>query len=262
MGHDALLSAPLSIAGLTERFFALLSAIEATGSINQAARTAGLSYKGAWLMLEHAGNLAQTPLLLRAVGGSRGGGTELTPMARELLAAWHRLADQHRAFLSEQEVQLRQHEVLGAFLGRMRMKSTARNQFVGKVSSILAGPVTTRVNLSLKDGDEIVAAVTAEEVKRLKLKRGVEAIALVKASNVVLLTESGGYRFSDQNRLAGTVSRIEKGAVSSLVVMTLAGGASVSATVTKEAVEALALRVGQPASAMFRPYAVILGVKE
>ena len=61
----ALVSAELRLAGrLDARFFALLAAIEATGSINRAAAAAGYSYKGAWLVLESAGNLARTPLLL------------------------------------------------------------------------------------------------------------------------------------------------------------------------------------------------------
>ena len=52
----ALLSGELRIAGrLDARFFALLQALHDTGSINRAARTAGLSYKGAWLLLETAG---------------------------------------------------------------------------------------------------------------------------------------------------------------------------------------------------------------
>jgi molybdate transport system regulatory protein len=49
----SLLSAELRLAGrLDSRFFALLDAVQRTGSINRAAATAGLSYKGAWLLLE------------------------------------------------------------------------------------------------------------------------------------------------------------------------------------------------------------------
>ncbi|HPG79568.1 MAG TPA: molybdenum transport protein ModE, partial [Piscinibacter sp.] len=59
MKDGSLLSADLKLAGrLDARFFALLEALDATGSINKAARTAGLSYKGAWLLLETACNLA------------------------------------------------------------------------------------------------------------------------------------------------------------------------------------------------------------
>ncbi len=65
--------------------------MQRTGSINRAAATAGLSYKGAWLLLERACNLANEPLLETATGGAGGGGTQLTAAARGLLAVWHTL---------------------------------------------------------------------------------------------------------------------------------------------------------------------------
>jgi molybdopterin-binding protein len=110
------------------------------------------------------------------------------------------------------------------------MKSTARNQFAGTVTAVQAGPVSTEVAIGLKGGQEIVAAMTAAAAKRLKLKKGVEAVALVKASSIVLMTDLGGYRLSARNQLEGAVSRIDRGAVSSLVVVTLPGGTAVSAT--------------------------------
>ena len=261
MAEDALLTARLQLGGIEERFFELLAAIEVTGSISRAARVAGLSYKGAWLMLERAANLAQEPLLATSTGGSRGGGTRLTPTGDELLRVWRGLADEHRRFLAGQEARLRSHPLLGMFLGRMRMKSTARNQFAGAVTRVQAGPVSTEVTIGLKGGQEIVATMTAAAAKRLKLKNGVEAVALVKASSIVLMTDFGGYRLSARNQLEGTISRIDKGAVSSLVVVTLPGGAAVSATITNDALEALALKVGQPATAVFKAYSVIVGVK-
>lgn len=88
--NDAtLLIGELKLAGrLDERFFALLEAIDNTGSINRAARVAGYSYKGAWLVLESASNLASQPLFTTETGGKGGGGTRLTPAARKLLSAW------------------------------------------------------------------------------------------------------------------------------------------------------------------------------
>ena len=58
----------------------------------------------------------------------------------------------------------------------------------------------------------------------------------------------------------GTISRVEKGAVSSLIGLTLPGGATVTASVTNDAVTALGLAVGQPATAVFKAYAVMLAV--
>jgi molybdate transport system regulatory protein len=63
---------------LDSRMIELLRAIEQSGSINQAAKQVGLSYKGAWQMIECANNLPSKVLIITATGGSKGGGTQLT----------------------------------------------------------------------------------------------------------------------------------------------------------------------------------------
>ena len=257
-----LISAELKLAGrLDTRFFALLQALQDTGSINKAARTAGLSYKGAWMLLESACNLANEPLMHTATGGAGGGGTRLTPAALGLLDAWHTLQTEQREFLRVQETRLSQLPALSGLLRRMSMKTTARNQFAGTVSSVEIGPVSAQVSIALKSGDEITATMTAAAAQRLKLKKGKEAIALIKASAVVLVTDFAGWQLSARNQLAGTVSRIERGAVSSLVVLTLPGGATLSASVTNEGVEALDLKVGTPATAVFKAYSVMVAAQ-
>ena len=262
MTAGSLITAELRLAGrLDARFFALLQAVEDTGSINRAARTAGLSYKGAWLMLESACNLANAPLLETATGGAGGGGTRLTTAAHGLLQAWRDLQAAQREFLRVQEAHLIHHPGLGGLLRRMSMKTSARNQFAGTVKSIEIGPVSAEVTIALKAGDEITATLTAAAAQRLKLKKGKEALALVKASAVVLVTDFAGWQLSARNQLAGTVSRIERGAVSSLVVVTLPGGAVITASVTNEGVEALDLKVGAAATAVFKAYSVMVAVQ-
>lgn len=262
MSGGALITAELKLAGrLDARFFALLEALAATGSINKAARTAGLSYKGAWLMLETACNLANEPLLETATGGSGGGGTQLTAAANALLEAWRSLQSEQREFLRTQEARLAQLPALAGLLRRMSMKTTARNQFAGTVSAVELGPVSATVSVALKSGEQITATMTAAAAKRLMLNKGQEAIALIKASAVVLVTDFAGWQLSARNQLAGTVSRVERGAVSSLVVLTLPGGAAITASVTNEGVEALDLKVGAPATAVFKAYSVMIATQ-
>lgn len=259
-GH--LLSADLKLAGrLDARFFALLEALDQTGSINRAARTAGLSYKGAWLMLESACNLANEPLLETATGGVGGGGTRLTDTAHALLAAWRALQDDHREFLRLQEARLAQRPALHGLLRRLSMKTTARNQFVGTIRALEIGPVSAEVTIALKAGEEITATMTRSAAQRLKLKKGQEALALIKASATVLVADFAGWKLSARNQLPGTVSRIERGAVSSLVILTLPGGAALTASVTNEGVEALDLKIGSPATAVFKAYSVMVAVQ-
>ena len=257
MADGTLLSADLKIAGrLDARFFALLDALQATGSINRAARTAGYSYKGAWLVLEAAGNLAQAPLL-----HSTAGGTTVTEAAQQLLQAWQQLQQRQRAFLEAQEAELTMNPALHGLLRRMSMKTSARNQFAGTVAALDIGPVSAEVTIALKSGDAITATLTSAAARRLKLKKGKEALALVKASAVVLVADFAGWQLSARNQLAGTVSRIEKGAVSSLVVLTLPGGMALTATLTNDGLDALGLKVGAAATAVFKAYAVMVATQ-
>ncbi|WP_233151899.1 molybdopterin-binding protein [Pelomonas sp. KK5] len=141
------------------------------------------------------------------------------------------------------------------------MKTSARNQFAGRISQVDACPVTTEVVLTLGGGQQITATLTSHSAKSLNLAVGAEAVALIKASAIVLVTDFGGYRLSARNQLAGTIAKVDKGAVTTVVALALAGGETVTATITNDAADALGLAVGRPATAVFKAYSVLLAVK-
>lgn len=258
---SGLLDGQLRLAGrLDARFFSLLQALHETGSLQRAARAAGYSYKGAWLLLDQASNLAQAPLVQARQGGRGGGGSQLSPAAQGLLAAWQQLQQRHAEFLRTQEAWLLDQPELAALLRRTAMKTTARNQFAGRIDALTLGPSTVQVRLTLAGGLPLRAAVNAEAAAALQLQVGQEALAMVKASEVVLVQDFAGYKLSASNQLAGTISRVQKGATGSLVGLTLPGGLRLTASVTNDAVEALDLRIGQPATACFKAFAVMLAV--
>jgi molybdate transport system regulatory protein len=248
------------IGGLNERLFRLLAAIEKTGSINRAAKDMGLSYKGAWEMVERANNLSPRILVSTTVGGRHGGGTRLTPAGQELLQLFANLQEEHRRFLESKNRQLANDPNLVFLFRRLTMKASARNQLFGKVTDIRTGAVTVEVNLSLKGGDTIVSSITIESAQSLGIKNGDDVMALIKAPLVMIVKDFGGYRLSARNQLKGTVKRIQKGAVNSEVVIELAGGDSVAATITNESVDSMGLRDGDTAYAVFKAGSVILGV--
>ncbi|HKD38252.1 MAG TPA: molybdate ABC transporter substrate-binding protein [Pirellulales bacterium] len=70
---------------LDERSADLLAALDQTGSITLAARLLGISYRHAWLLLRETNASAGEPLTEAAVGGKRGGGTQLTEAGRSAL---------------------------------------------------------------------------------------------------------------------------------------------------------------------------------
>lgn len=140
------------------------------------------------------------------------------------------------------------------------MKTSARNQYSGTVSRVTAGAVHDEVELALPGGQKIVAVVTRESSQALGLKEGAAAFALVKASSVIVMTDAEGARFSARNCLQGEVQRVQPGAVNTEVVIALPGGASVAAIVTQESAQALGLKAGMRATAMFKASSVIVGV--
>ncbi len=140
------------------------------------------------------------------------------------------------------------------------MKASARNQFKGTVQEVIIGAVNAEVHVGLKGGATIVASITKESAENLAIKTGTDVIALIKAPQIIIATDFGGYRLSARNQLPGTVTQVKPGAVNAEVDIELVGGEKVAATVTNDSVETLGLRKGQPATAVFKAGAVILGV--
>jgi molybdate transport system regulatory protein len=140
------------------------------------------------------------------------------------------------------------------------MKVSARNVFKGTVSKIQDGAVNAEVALTLAGGEQLVAVVTMESVKNLGLAVGKEAVALIKAPWVMLMTDDSGYRLSARNALKGKVTKVSDGAVNAEVVVELAGGTEVYSIVTREAVTELGLKPGVEATAIIKASHIILGV--
>jgi molybdopterin-binding protein len=68
-------------------------------------------------------------------------------------------------------------------------------------------------------------------------------------------------RLSARNQLAATVSSIEVGSVMAIVKVDLIGGQSLTASITKDAVEELGLSVGASVTAVVKSTEVMLGVE-
>ncbi|PRF72015.1 molybdenum-dependent transcriptional regulator [Burkholderia multivorans] len=243
---------------------ALLAAIGDTGSITRAAKAVGLSYKAAWDAIDTMNNLAGEPLVVRSTGGKGGGGTTLTPRATSLIAAFRTIEREHRRFIAAASAAVAGFDVDWALLGRIGMKTSARNQWVGKVESIVRGTVNDEVTLMLPGGQAIVAVLTHDGAQTLGLHAGAHACALVNASSVVLAADDGGPapKVSARNRLRVTVESVDGGAVNSEVTLALDGGGTLTAVVTNDSVEALQLVAGRRAFALFKASSVLLAMTE
>jgi molybdate transport system regulatory protein len=70
-----------------------------------------------------------------------------------------------------------------------RMPISARNQFPGKVIYVRSGAVMSEVALDIGGGHQIVSLISTSSVKRLKLKKGSPAVAVIKATEVIISTD-------------------------------------------------------------------------
>lgn len=115
------------------------------------------------------------------------------------------------------------------------------------------------MDVTIGGDDKIVAIITNGSVQRLGLAIGKPVIALIKASSVLVMTDNSGITLSARNVLAGKVTKLINGPVSSEVAITLPSGATVYATITHDAVSELGIKEGMNASAVFKASSVILG---
>lgn len=242
---------------------ALLEAIAKTGSIMAAARSVGLSYKGAWDAVQAMNNLFDRPVVVARAGGKRGGAALVTEEGVALITAFQSVEAELEHVVNRIQGLLGndRRRPLRTLLWSLGMKTSARNALRGVVDRVIPGAVNSEVILKIGDGAEIVAIVTRESVDDLGLAPGATAIALIKSSFVILARDEGDLRTSARNKLGGAVSHVERGAVNDVVTLDIGGGKSITATVTHESTENLGLAPGVKIAALIKASHVILAVE-
>ncbi|EIK73591.1 molybdate transport transcriptional regulator, ModE family [Pseudomonas synxantha BG33R] len=233
---------------------ALLGHIAEQGSITRAAKSAGLSYKAAWDAIDELNNLAQKPLVERSVGGKGGGGAKLTQEGERVLRLYQRL-------------QVLQAELLGSdeaasdfnLLGRLMLRTSARNQLHGQVVAIDSQGRNDRIRLQLAGDLYLDAQITHDSTQRLELQAGVEVVALIKAGWLELRA-IGHPETPGHNCMSGVIEAIldaEDGP--SEVRIALPNGQVLCALAPPAALLVLNAAEGQPIQVQFAPSNVLLG---
>jgi len=233
---------------------ALLAHIAEQGSITRAAKSAGLSYKAAWDAIDELNNLAQKPLVERSVGGKGGGGAKLTTEGERVLRLYQRL-------------QALQAEVLGSdeaasdfnLLGRLLLRTSARNQLHGQVIAIEQQGRNDLIRLQLAGGLSLDAQITHDSTQRLELETGVEVVALIKAGWLELLPSKQSAT-PGHNCMSGTVDAIlDADDGPGEVRIALPNGQVLCALARPDALKAVGAAEGKPITVQFAPSNVLLG---
>jgi len=66
------------------------------------------------------------------------------------------------------------------------MKLSARNQLNGVITEVRKGAVTTIVKIEVRNPAIISATITNEAAEDLDLRAGAQAVAIIKASDVIV----------------------------------------------------------------------------
>lgn len=145
----------------------------------------------------------------------------------------------------------------------IKMKTSARNVFMGKVSHLLHDGLLAEVELTTLSGLKIVAVITAESFENLGIREDSVITASIKAPWVVLAeapADAGGEsrRTSARNQFSGKVAAIKQGKLASEVLVDLYEGSKVCALITGESVERLSLAPGKEITVLFKSFSVIL----
>ena len=199
---------------LSDRRLQVLRALGACGSISQAAREVGVSYKAAWQAIDTLSNLAGVPVVQKSVGGAGGGGAKLTEAGQDLLRAAQAMEQVRGAVMQQLQSQ--------APLPSLGMQTSMRNQWPCVVDLVeVAGPLTMVHVHSLYGQVPLCAKITTESAQLLALHVGMRVLAMCKATAAQVLPWQ---KNPPTEHLLGQVLRVTKGALGDEVAVQMHEG--------------------------------------
>ena len=137
------------------------------------------------------------------------------------------------------------------------MMISARNQIDVSVEEVHKGVVNSHVVLKTAQGTEMIASITNGAVEAMGLRPGEKVVAFFKASHVLIAT-GWAMTLSARNKLGGTITTLERGAVNAEVALRLPGGDILTAIITNEAAQDLALKEGDEVVAIIKATDVMI----
>ena len=194
----------------------VLQRIKQYGSISEAARSAGISYKAAWQAIETLSALAGEPLV------EKGGGARITEAGEAVLEASAALNKVRNQILTD--IQGGESPKLAA-LASVALRMSIRNIIPCVIEDIHGGMSMCKVKMKVCEGQYLRSSVTLESRQLLDLKEGKSVLALFKASAATVSKEKP----DDSSRcfLFGQVSRLPQKEKGGEVTLRLPNGLNV-----------------------------------
>lgn len=139
-------------------------------------------------------------------------------------------------------------------------KTSARNSFFGKISSIKKGDIQAKVEMITLSGDKVTTIITGDSLVRLGLKTGSLLTAEVKAPWVILQNGDEEPKSTAENRFPGTIIRINKGKITTEYIVRISDGTELCSVITTEKARQMGFRQNDQVWAVFNSFAVVLHV--
>ncbi len=196
--------------GTADKRIEVLRKIGETGSISQAARETGISYKAAWQAIDTLTNLTGVSLVEKVVGGVGGGGAKLTDAGSRLLEIASVLEKNRQEVLSR--FQEDKADTLDTRFSRLSIRTSMRNYLPCRVKGLKMSGQIVRVCLQVHENMSVlVARITRTSAELLALKPGMAVLAMCKATAVKVFDEVDSGDLSVANQFQGTVTRVSEG---------------------------------------------------
>lgn len=139
-----------------------------------------------------------------------------------------------------------------------RRKTSARNSFFGKILSIRKGDIQAKVEMITAGGDFVTTVITNDSLSKLGLKMGSLITAEVKAPWVILQKSDKEPESTAENRFFGTITRINRGKITTEYVVRILDGNELCSVVSTENACQIGFQENDQVWAIFNSYSVVL----
>jgi len=153
----------------------LLRRISERGSLTEAARMVGISYRNAWGRIKKLESNYRVRILDTKVGGAAGGGARLTPQGLALFKEFRHMRKYLFNAMDDSDS-----------AGNVRYKLSARNTIGARVTGVERGDITSLIRLASPVPVTLTSIISNEAVDDLGLHVGDHVRAIVKSTEVMI----------------------------------------------------------------------------
>ena len=228
----------------------LLENITIYGSISEAAKVSGISYKTAWSWIEKMNALAPKPLVQKISGGKGGGGTIVTAYAKELICLYEEVEALHKKHL-------RTLETAFEHLEDEKMRSFSFSRLNAEVLEVSKHEKRATLALRLGCGSLITAQAPWAFVEVNSLKTA-SKISILIESEAVSVSKSVEKEISSRNKLKTKVKDILINGQDVLLTLSLGGESILTSQITYKSYEDLNIKKEDELLAVFKAYSITL----